>query len=133
MTTLLPRLLGDVSDWFDTEFPLRAGHLIRVEDNLSDQEYTLRAEIPGLDPEKDIQVRVSNGTLTIHAERRDEERTPRRSEFRYGLLQRIVRLPANADEEKITARYDKGILEVTVPLTAAETAGRQIAIGTTEP
>ena len=51
-----------------------------------------------------------------------------RSEFRYGMLHRSVRLPANADEAAITATYDRGILEITVPLTAPEPAGRQIAI-----
>jgi HSP20 family protein len=131
MTALLPRLFGDVGDWFDTEFPLRMAHLIRIEDSLSEQEYTLRAEIPGLDPEKDIQVTVSDGLLTIHAQRSERERTASRSEFRYGAMQRTVRLPANADGEKITAGYTKGVLEVTVPLTAAET-GRQIPIATTE-
>src|SRR3954468_13915556 len=41
-----------------------------------------------------------------------------------------VRLPANAEEEKITARYHEGILEVTVPLTAAKATGRTIPIAT---
>lgn len=132
MTALLPRLFGDVSDWFDTEFPLRMAHLIRIEDSLTEQEYTLRAEVPGLNPEKDIQVRVSNGMLTIHAERSEQQQTASRSEFRYGVLQRTIRLPANADEKKITARYDKGILEVTVPLTAAEPTGREIPVAATE-
>ena len=128
MTALLPRLFGDVSDWFDTEFPLRMAHLIRIEDSLSEQEYTLRAEIPGLDPEKNVQIKVSNGLLMIHAERSERERTANRSEFRYGVLQRTIRLPANADEEKITAKYENGILEVAVPLTAAEPTGREIPI-----
>jgi HSP20 family protein len=65
---------------------------------------------------------------TGHAERREEEKAVNRSEFRYGLLHRSVRLPANADEEHISAAYRNGILEVTVPLTAAEPAGRQIPV-----
>jgi len=128
MSALMPRLFGDLSDWFEAEFPMRAGHLIRVEDHLTEQEYLLRAEVPGLDPEKDIQVQVANGMLTIHAERREEERIKGRSEFRYGVLQRFVRLPVNADESKIIATYDNGILEVTVPLTAPASTGRQIAV-----
>lgn len=39
-----------------------------------------------------------------------------------------VRLPANADETAIKATYRKGILEITVPLTAPQPAGRQIAV-----
>jgi HSP20 family protein len=128
MAALLPRLFGDMTDWFESEFPLRPGQLIRVEDRLTDKEYLLRAELPGIDPEKDVQVSAANGMLTIHAERHEEEKEVNRTEFRYGMLQRSVRLPANADEKHIIARYAKGILEVTVPLTAPEPTGRQIPV-----
>jgi HSP20 family molecular chaperone IbpA len=128
MTALMPRLFGDVAEWFDVDFPLHPSHLIRVEDELSDQEYRLRAELPGLDPEQDVQVSVSDGLLTINAERRAEEHTRGRSEFRYGMLRRTVRLPANADREHIKAGYDKGVLEVTVPLTAPAPDGRKIPV-----
>jgi HSP20 family protein len=127
MAALMPRLFGDMTDWFETEL-FRTGHMIRVEDFLSEQEYLVRAELPGLDPEKDVQLTLTNGVLTIHAERREEEQTRNRSEFRYGMSQRSARLPANADEEHVTARYDRGILEIRVPLTAPETAGKQIPI-----
>ncbi|MGZ4602444.1 MAG: Hsp20/alpha crystallin family protein [Kineosporiaceae bacterium] len=127
MAALLPRLFGDMSDWFEAEFP-RPGQLIRVEDRWTDKEYLLRAELPGLDPDKDVHVSAANGVLTIDAERRTEEKGVNRSEFRYGMLHRSVRLPANADEEHITASYRNGVLEVTVPLTAPEPAGRQIPI-----
>ena len=130
MTALLPRLFGDVNDWFDAEFPPRPS-LLRIEETLTDQEYTLRAEMPGLDPDKDVQVTVADGMLTIRAERREEQKTAHHSEFRYGALRRTLRLPANADTEKITAKYDKGILAVTVPLTAPAPAGKQIPITTT--
>jgi HSP20 family molecular chaperone IbpA len=128
MTALMPRLLGDLTGWFDTDFPVRAGHLIRVEDNLSDTEYVLRAELPGLEPGKDIEVTVDDGILNVFAERREEEHTKGRSEFRYGTLQRSVRLPAGADADHINARYDYGILTVTVPLAGPERTGRQIPV-----
>ncbi len=128
MNSLMPRLLGDLTGWFDTDFPIRAGHLIPVEDTLSDKEYVLRAELPGLKPDKDVKVTVENGILTVHAEREEQEHVRGRSEFRYGLLQRSVRLPSGADAEHITARYLNGILEVTVPLTARQPTGRQITV-----
>ena len=131
MTSLLPRLFGDVTDWFDLDFP-RPLPAIRVEDRLSDTEYVLRAELPGLVPDKDVHVSTQNGILTIRAERREEEKGLHRSEFRYGGVQRSVRLPSNADEPGIRATYRDGILEVTVPLTAPEPAGRRIEISTTE-
>jgi HSP20 family protein len=128
MAALVPRLMGDISEWLDAELPVRAGHLIRLEDHLTDTEYQLRAELPGMDPEKDIQVRVDDGVLSIHAERREREQAKGRSEFRYGMLQRSVRLPAGADEKHISAAYSKGILQVTVPLTPGPPAGRTIPV-----
>jgi HSP20 family protein len=132
MSALMPRFFGDMTDWFELEFPLRTGHMIRVEDLVTEHEYLLRAELPGVDPEKDVQVSVANGVLTIHAERKEETQTRHRSEFRYGMLQRSVRLPANADEEHVAAKYGKGILEVTVPLKVTEPTTKQIAIAKAE-
>jgi HSP20 family molecular chaperone IbpA len=130
MTALLPRLFGDVTEFFDMELTPRS-HLIRVEDSLTDQQYTVRAEIPGLNPEKDVHVTIADNMLTIRAERKEEEKTASRSEFRYGSLRRTVRLPDNADTAAITATYDKGILDVTVPLSAEAPAVRQIPVTTT--
>jgi HSP20 family molecular chaperone IbpA len=127
MTALLPRLFSDVTDWFDSDFPIRGG-LIRIEDTLADGEYVVRAELPGLDPEKDVTITVLDGVLRIHAERREEEQTKNRSEFRYGMLQRLLRLPAGAEEDKITAKYDKGVLTVHVPVSTKTPAGRTIAV-----
>ena len=127
MVSLLPRLFGDVTDWFDMDFP-RPMPAIRIEDRMTDKEYVLRAELPGLDPDKDVHITSHNGILTVKAERREEEKGLNRTEFRYGLLQRSFRLPSNADEAGVKAAYHKGILEVTIPLTAPEPAGRQIEI-----
>ena len=118
MSALLPRLFGDMSDWLEVDFP-RPLPAIRVEDRITDKEYVVRAELPGLDPEKDVQVSALNGVLTVNAERREETSGAGRTEFRYGMLHRSVRLPANADETAITATYDKGILEIVVPLTVS--------------
>src|SRR5690348_5074702 len=117
MTALLPRLFSDMTDWFDADFPLRT-NLIRIEDTLADGEYLVRAELPGIDPEKHLTVTVLDGVLRIQAERREEERTRNHSEFHYGLLQRSLRLPPGAEETKITAKYDKGVLTIHVPVTA---------------
>jgi HSP20 family molecular chaperone IbpA len=65
---------------------------------------------------------------TFRAERREEEKGLNHTEFRYGSLQRSVRLPAKADESAIKATYRKGILDVTVPLTEPQPAGRQVAV-----
>jgi HSP20 family molecular chaperone IbpA len=126
MTALVPRLWSDMADWFEQEGRAPGG-MIRLEDHITDTEYTVRAELPGLDPEKDVQIHVSRGVLTVHAERKVEAQTQHRTEFRYGMFQRSVRLPGNADEEGVKAHYSKGILEITVPLKP-EPAAKQIAI-----
>jgi HSP20 family molecular chaperone IbpA len=126
MTALVPRIWSDLADWFEQDAVVRGG-MIRLEDHITDTDYTIRAELPGLDPEKDVQINVSRGVLTIHAERKVEEKTKHRTEFRYGMFQRSVRLPENADEEGVKAHYSKGILEITVPLKPQPEA-KQIAI-----
>ena len=126
MTTLVPRLWSDLAEWFEQD-ALPRGGMIRLEDRVTDTEYTVRAELPGLDPEKDVQINVSRGVLTVHAERKVEAQTQHRTEFRYGMFQRSVRLPGNADEDGVKAHYSKGILEITVPLKP-QPAAKQIAI-----
>lgn len=128
MTTLVPRRLSELVDWFDGGFRFGDNHAIRVEDRVSDSDYELRAELPGVDPKKDMQVRFDDGVLSIHAERPEEKTSHGRSEFAYGSFDRSVRLPRNADGNHISARYDSGVLTVSVPLTAAEPAGTTIPI-----
>lgn len=128
MSTLMPRFVGDLFEWFDTEPLSRAGHMIRIEDRLTENEYLVRAELPGCDPQKDIQVAVDHGVLTIKCEREEQKQEHDRTEFRYGLLQRIIRLPGNAVDQKIAAKYDKGVLEVKVPLAEHKATGRQVPI-----
>jgi HSP20 family protein len=87
--------------------------------------------MPGIDPERQAEVTLSKGVLTLHAERTEDMESPHRSEFRYGSFQRRVILPANANERDIVATYDKGIIEVSVGLRAndeAEQTGRTIPV-----
>lgn len=135
MATLAPRLFGDLTEWFDTEFPFAGLRMapFRVEDFMTDGDYVVRAELPGVDPEKDIAVVVERGILDIRAERHesahDEADGRYRTEFRYGSLHRTLRLPEGADEKKIKARYEKGILEVVVPMqTPGQQTGRAVPI-----
>ncbi len=96
---------------------------MRTEEGVENGRYVVRAEMPGIDPEKDAEVTVSKGILTIHAERQEDTDNKHRSEFRYGSFTRHVTLPASADEKNIEASYDKGILEVSVGLKAKDDAG----------
>jgi HSP20 family protein len=123
----------DIFDWLESPLavvrPL-AGNPLAVEDYIKDDRYVLRAELPGIDPEKDLEVTVSDGVLTIKAERLDETEGAHRSEFRYGAFTRSVPLPANADEQHIQASYGNGILEVTVQLKETGKAQQRIPVRT---
>jgi HSP20 family protein len=116
--------LGDMVEWLETPwaaFRPVAPNPMRVEDYVQDGSYVIRAELPGIDPEKDVEVTVADGILTIKAERREEKISKHHSEFRYGTFSRSLTLPATADEEHIQAIFGHGILEITVKLS--ETAG----------
>jgi HSP20 family protein len=125
-------MFPDLADWLESPWtgppPFTVAQLFRVEEVAQDDRYVIRAELPGLDPEEDIEVTVDGRTLTIHAERRQEDNEPYRSEFRYGSLTRSVRLPAKVDATDVTARYEKGILEVSVPVREVKPEGSRVAI-----
>ena len=122
----------DLADWLESPWtgppPFLAGQVFRIEESVRDDRYVIRAELPGLDPENDIEVTIDGRVLTIRAERRHEDTGPCRSEFRYGSLAREVRLPARVDAADVTARYDKGVLEVSVPAAVVKSEGTQIPI-----
>jgi len=125
-------MFPDLADWLESPWtgapPFLTGQVFRLEEALRDDRYVIRAEVPGLDPENDIEVAVDGRVLTIRAERRQQDNGPYRSEFRYGSLARTVRLPARVDAEDVTARYDKGVLEVSVPVPVVRPEGIRIPV-----
>jgi HSP20 family protein len=125
-------MFPDLADWLESPWtgppPFLAGQVFRLEEAIRDDRYVIRAELPGLDPENDIEVTVDGRVLTIRAERRQQDSGPYRSEFRYGSLTRAVRLPARVEAADVTARYDKGVLEVSVPVREVKPEGTRIPI-----
>jgi HSP20 family molecular chaperone IbpA len=125
-------MFPDLADWLESPWtgppPFLTGQVFRLEETIRDDRYVIRAELPGLDPEKDIEVTVDGRILTIRAERHQQDTGPYRSEFRYGSLARTVRLPAKVDPADVTARYDKGVLEVSVPVGEVRPEGTRIPI-----
>jgi len=94
--------------------------------------YEITAEVAGMDP-KEIEVRLSNGILTIKGEKRDDKDEKRGeyyvSERRYGSFQRSFQLPQGVDAEKIDASLSNGILTVNLPKSAeAQKTERTIPI-----
>ena len=130
--------LPDWSELF-TGFPSWMGvrphlesHLIRLEDEMEDGHYVVRAELPGIDPAKDVKIIVHNGRLTITAERSEKKESKGRSEFSYGSFTRSVTLPAGTNEDDVKATYDKGILTVSVAVSEqAAPAEKIIPVQTT--
>lgn len=90
------------------------------------------AELPGMD-EKDINVTVADNVLTIRGEKKFEHKEDKENfhvmERRYGSFQRMLRLPESVDDSKIEAKFDKGILNITLPKRPeAVKAEKKIAI-----
>ncbi|CAN7707228.1 Hsp20/alpha crystallin family protein [Phyllobacterium sp. LjRoot231] len=97
-----------------------------------DKEYEISAELPGMD-EKDIEIKLSNHTLSIKGEK-SEEREEREkdyylSERHYGSFHRVFQLPEGVDADKIEASFSKGVLKLKLPKTAqAQKTNKKIAI-----
>jgi len=125
-------LFPGLADWLESPWAgppqFTAAQSFRVEEVARDNRHVIRAELPGLDPDRDIEVTVDGMTLTIHAERRQEDSGPYRSEFRYGSFTRLVSLPVKVDAADVTARYDKGVLEVSVPVAVVKPEGVRIPV-----
>jgi HSP20 family protein len=130
---LMRREPFDLADWFRFDVPdvfrrmagsdLQSGWL-RVEEYVDEGRLVVRAELPDIDPDTDVELSVADGVLHIRAQR--EERTEKkdkdayRSEFRYGSFARNVPLPQGTKEDDITASYKDGVLEIRAPMAAEE-------------
>ncbi|WP_343063913.1 Hsp20/alpha crystallin family protein [Haloechinothrix aidingensis] len=108
--------------------PILDSRLIRVEDELAEGSYVIRAELPGLDPDKDIEITVHDGRLTIKAQREERSQGKARSEFSYGSFVRTVDLPQGAREDDVEAHYDKGILTVSLSVGEPESPVHRIPV-----
>ena len=107
-----------------------------VEVTETDDELTLTAEIPGVEPEN-VDVEIEGRTLSIHGEKkvsREEEKTAGERQYRlwereYGEFSRTFSLPRSVDPDRIEAEFRNGVLTVHMPRTA-EARGRKIQIET---
>lgn len=124
---------ADMLDWLDSSAPfgLRSFGLtpyVRVEDFVEEGTYVLRAEMPGIDPDKDVTVSVEDDILTIRGERQEEEKDKQHREFHYGSFTRSITLPKGVDANEITATYTDGVLEVRVPMAGEESAAVTVPV-----
>lgn len=120
-----PPVLPDLFAWVESGLPgvlkTPGPHGIRIEESLREGVYSLRAELPGVDPAEGIELGIAEGVLTLRAERGAETTAEHHTEFRYGTFARSVRLPAAARGDDATADYKDGVLTVEVPVPDAKT------------
>ena len=130
----LARMEHEMEDLFGRFFPARTDReqawapaidMIDLKD-----EILLRADLPGLD-EKDIEVTVQDGTLTVRGERK-EEKEEKKENYYYcersrGAFVRSLSLPVGVEADKVAATFKKGVLEIHLP-KAKEAKGKKIEI-----
>jgi HSP20 family protein len=103
---------------------------IKVDVKENGDEYSVRAEVPGVNKE-DIQVSIEGNVVTLRAEIQQEDKKTEdekvlRCERYYGAVSRSFQLPSEIDETKARAKYENGILVLTLPKKASNASQKLI-------
>ena len=135
------RLFEDFFRGFELErFPalesMFGGFSPRVNVVEDDKEVRVTAELPGV-TEKDVEVTLTQNTLTIKGEKKEEHEEKGKSYYRaeraYGTFQRVIPLPAEVEQDKAEATFKNGVLTIRLPKTeAAREQRKRIEIKTGE-
>ena len=138
MNALIPR--GSLFDEFFRDFapgfsvrplhgdPLPTPAQIKVDVKDGDQAYTVHAEVPGVSKD-DIHISLDGAVVTLRAEVKQEDSQNKddkvlRSERYYGSVSRSFQLPQDIDSTHAKAKYENGILTLTLPKRLVNTAQR---------
>jgi len=104
-----------------------------VEVSQREGNYMIRAELPGVKPE-DVKIEIEYDALVLQGERKVQREEDKggvhRTEIRYGRFHRIIPLPEGANADQAQAKFDNGVLEVTVPVPEEKNQRKQIPIQT---
>ncbi len=118
----------------DFSWPITASGLLKphVDIGATDKEYAITIEVPGVN-EKDVKVEISNDTLIIRGEKKQEKEEKNQDYYRversYGSFQRLMNLPDDADQTGIAATFKDGVLTVKMPRkTSPKSDVKQIEI-----
>lgn len=108
------------------------GAIPAVDVTETDKAYEITAELPGMD-EKNIDVKLANGVLTIKGEKQDEKEEKQKDyyvrERSYGSFERSFQVPDGVDADKIEANFKKGVLTLSLPKSAeAQQAEKKITV-----
>ncbi len=97
----------------------------------TDTEVKVQAELPGLE-EKDFEVSITQDTLTIRGEKKQEKEEKGRNYYRaersYGSFQRMIPLPRTVDPDKVSAEFSKGVLTISLPKVAAKEDRKKVVV-----
>lgn len=126
-------------NWRENDIPVRREYMFesiatlpRIDVRESDNETVIEAELPGMKKE-DVDVSISNGTLTVKAERREEKEKNRRGFYSlarsWSVFEKTIPLPDGIDIDHVEASFKRGVLRVILPKTAgARERIRQIPV-----
>ena len=132
MNNLVRRTGADLAEPLRRFFEGDLDNWLRTEEYREDKTLVIKAEVPGIDPNKDIDITVIGDQLRINVTREEKSeqsgKEGYRSEFRYGTFSRSLPLPEGADQNDVKATYTDGILEVRVPLPEQTAQKRKIEI-----
>jgi HSP20 family protein len=127
--TWMSRRFFDMPDFFGDLFEESS---MKIEEFETDGHLVIRAEMPGIDPDEDVEITVTDHRLHLKAERKTETKEEDvkgwRSEFHYGSFERTMPLPPGATEDDVAARYEDGILEIRVPIDRESDTTRRIPV-----
>lgn len=127
--TLFDELFKDVAPGFFIKplhgDPLPAASQIRIDVNENDKEFVVQAEMPGV-PKEDIHVSIDGNTVTLQAEVKQHDKQTEgervlRSERYFGSVSRSFQLPVDIDEAAAKAKYENGVLQLTLPKKISRT------------
>ena len=114
--------------WFEGMRPWFTGEdRLRIEQELTDDTMVIRAEVPGVDPDKDVEITVANGVLRMRVERRSEKKEEKAG-WRAGVPLRLVRAD-DAGSRQRRARRRQGVLQGRHPRGAVPVEGPDDARG----
>ena len=94
---------------------------LRVEEYQEQGSLVVKAEVPGIDPARDVEITVTGTQLNISVRREEKSEHKSKhgyhSEFRYGTFSRTVTLPSGVNQDDVRASYNDGVLEVRIPIS----------------
>lgn len=108
-----------------------ASQRLAVDFSESDTSYTISAELPGID-KSDVEISIRGDMLVLSGEKRSQTDEKREnvhiSERRYGHFQRAFTLPDDADAENVDARFDNGVLTISIARVPGKLLNKSIEI-----